>query len=79
MIRNAARKAERAGADGTLDPSWGHRIERALWEAAELCSLARIDGAVLPVCPEIVGASVEVSGTIPKLLPTEAEHAGDTF
>lgn len=69
MIRGAAAKAERAGGDGSVDPTWAHRVEQALWHAAELCRLARVDGAVLPVRPPPAGASVEVTDTAPPLVP----------
>lgn len=87
-LGNVERRASRAGADGSLDPTWATRIRSAIDHARELCLLARVDGAVLPVRPEIEGASVELSGlehverieaAHPQPLPTEAAHAREPW
>lgn len=76
-LGNVERRVSRAGADGTLDPTWAARIRAAIDHAQQLCLLARVDGAALRVRLEPDGASVQVQGTVPQPLPTEAAHARD--
>ena len=77
MLANAARRAERAGFEGGVDPHWTDRIRHAIGRALSECDRARAAGAVLPVRAAPEGASVEIEGTVSKPLPTEAAHAAD--